>query len=102
VAAAAARASPAVRPIGPLRERSEARRRAGAVFRALTRLGERREQLALVRFFEDGYEDAQCLLGSWEDFGRDGFGRAKDVVQALATLEGPPSPALAGGDKEER
>lgn len=85
----AARAAPPIRAEGPLRARSEARRRSGAVFHSLVRIGARREYLSLVRFFEDGYDDAQSLLMAWEVLGRDGFTRAGDVICALDALDAP-------------
>ncbi len=93
----AARALAPVSNTGLLRERTEVRRRSGAVFHALGRIGARREQLSLVRFFEDGYDEAQLLLGSWEPLGREGFARAADVVRTLAALDAP-----ASDDKEEK
>lgn len=85
----AARAAPRVRTEGTLRARTEARRRAGALFHALGRLGKKREELALVRFIDDDYETAQATLSSWEMLGRDGFTRAEGVVSALDSLEAP-------------
>jgi hypothetical protein len=85
----AARAAPPVRAEGPLRIRTEARRRSGAVYHALARIGARREHLSLVRFFEDGYDDAQSLLTTWEVLGRDGFSRAGQATRALDALEVP-------------
>jgi len=97
----AARAAPPVRAEGPLRTRTEARRRSGAVYQALVRIGARREHLALVRFFEDGYDDAQSLLMAWEGLGRDGFLRAAEVIRALDALEAPVETATKVEDAKE-
>jgi len=83
----AARAAPRVRREGTLRARSEAVRGAGSLFRAAARLGRAYEELALVRFIDDGYEAAQATLSSWEKLGRDGFSRARAVVSVLESLD---------------
>lgn len=93
----AARAVPVTREKGSLRARTEARKNAGALFHALVRLGKKHEELSLVRFFEDGYDEAQAVLAAWEMLGKDGFLRAEEVVRELAALpeagaEAEPSP----------
>lgn len=85
----AARAAPRVRSEGTLRARTEARRRAGALFRSLVRLGKKRDALALVRFIDDDYDAAQALLSSWEMLDRGGFVRAQGVLSSLDALEDP-------------
>lgn len=91
----AARVVPIVREGGALRARTEARRKAGALFHALRRLGEKRDELALVRFFEDGYDDAQRVLAAWDVLGKDGFSRAEEVVRELDALPDPGAGAEA-------
>ncbi len=83
----AVRAAPRVVATGSLRARTESRQRAGALFHALGRLGRKRDELALVRFIDEGYDVAQATLASWEIFGRDGFTRAASVLSMLASLE---------------
>lgn len=69
-----------------LRVRSEARRRAGALFDALGRIGRQREELALVRFIDDGYDVAQAILTAWELLPRDAYLRSAEVIRALEAL----------------
>jgi hypothetical protein len=83
----AARVAPRVRAEGTLRSRTESRRRAGALFQALARLGKKRDALALVRFIDDDYDAAQAVLTSWEILDRDGFVRAEGVLSSLDALE---------------
>jgi hypothetical protein len=85
----AGRVSPRVRAEGTLRARTEARRRAGALFQALGRLAKKRDELALVRFMDDDYEIAQKLLSAWEMLPREAFTRAEGVLTALDALEDP-------------
>jgi hypothetical protein len=73
---------------GTLRAKTEARRQGGALFRALARLGKKREALALVGFMDDGYEAAQATLSAWEPMGRGAFARAEEVVALLDSLDG--------------
>jgi hypothetical protein len=82
----ASRAAPTVHAEGTLRARTEARRKAGAVFYQLKRIGDKREELSLLRFFEDGYEAAQAMLAAWEVLGKDGFSRAGEVIRELEAL----------------
>lgn len=95
----AERAAPRVHAEGTLRARSESRQRAGALFHALGRLGKKRDELALVRFIDDGYDVAQATLSSWETLGRDAFTRAENVLSTLASLDalGTESSDLAPG-----
>lgn len=83
----AQRAAPPVKSGGTLRARTEARQRAGALFHVLARLGHRYEELALVRFIDDGYDVAQATLSSWSPFGRAGFSRGAAVVGELSSLD---------------
>ena len=95
----AGRAAPPIRAEGSLRTRTETRRRAGAIYQALVRMGARREHLSLVRFFEDGYDDAQSLLMAWDGLGRDGFLRAAEVIRALDSLDALPGHASTNDTK---
>jgi hypothetical protein len=70
-----------------LRVRSEAKRQAGALFHALARIAKKRDELALVRFIDDGYEAAQAILSEWEALPREAFTRAEQVVRSLAALD---------------
>lgn len=89
------RAAPVVNPTGPLRARSDARRKSGAVFYMLRRISEKREELALIRFFEDTYQSAQVLLAAWDVLGKDGFARAEEVIRELDALPGAPTTPAA-------
>jgi hypothetical protein len=82
----AARAAPRVVQEGALRIRAESRQRSGALFRALRRIGARRDVLAHVGFIDDGYDHAQATLQAWSALDRDAFARAADVVAALEVL----------------
>jgi hypothetical protein len=70
----------------PLRERTEARRRAGAMLRALARLREWDQHHRSVRFIDDGYELAQRLVADWERLGDRGFTRAATLVAELDAI----------------
>lgn len=70
----------------PLRERIEARRAAGATWRALARLREWDQAHRNVRFIDDGYEQAQRLVRDWERLGERGFSAAAGLVQSLDAL----------------
>ncbi|HEY1087720.1 MAG TPA: hypothetical protein VGE37_08495, partial [Archangium sp.] len=70
----------------PLRERTEARRRAGAMLRALARLREWDQHHRGVRFIDDGYELAQRLVADWERLGDRGFTRAATLVAELDAI----------------
>jgi hypothetical protein len=83
----AERAAPPVKTGGTLRARTEARQRAGALFHVLPRLSRRYEDLALVRFIDDGYDVAQATLSSWSPFGREGFLRGAAVASELTSLD---------------
>lgn len=69
-----------------LRLRAEARQKAGALLAGVVRIGRKREELALVHFLDEGYDEAQALLRDWEVLPREGFGRAADVLAQLAAL----------------
>lgn len=91
--AVAGRIAPPVRPGGTLRARTEARQRSGALFQVLPRLARRYEELALVRFIDDGYDVAQATLSSWSPFGREGFARGAAVVTELKSIDAFPATA---------
>ena len=76
----------ALAPSGPLRERQEARRHAGAPWRALARLHAWDAQHRLVRFIDDGYDEAQALVADWARLGEPGFARAAALVASLDAL----------------
>ncbi len=84
----------------PLRERTEARRRAAAMLRALGTLRQWDQEHRAVRFIDDGYELAQRLVADWERFGERGFSKAAalvtelDAIPTLRPVDGaPPGPA---------
>lgn len=82
-------------PDAPLRERTDARRRAAAMLRSLGRLREWDQQHRSVRFIDDGYALAQRLVVDWERLGERGFTRAANLVtdlDAIPTLR-PVEPA---------
>ena len=76
-----------------LRERSEARKAAGAFLRALGRLREWDQQHRSVRFIDDGYEMAQHLVRDWERLGERGFATAAEFATQLDALPSEPRPA---------
>lgn len=79
----------------PLRERTDARRRAAAMLRSLGRLREWDQEHRSVRFIDDGYALAQRLVVDWERLGERGFTRAANLVielDAIPTLR-PVEPA---------
>lgn len=82
----AQRATAPVRSGGTLRARTEARQRSGALFHSIARIGRKYEELALVRFIDDGYDVAQALLTAWSQLGREGFARAAAVSSELTSL----------------
>lgn len=70
----------------PLRERTEARRAAGAFLRSLATLRTWDQAHRGVRFIDDGYELAQKLVKDWERFGDAGFTRAAALVGELDAI----------------
>ncbi len=70
----------------PLRERTDARRRAAAMLRALATLREWDQQHRSVRFIDDGYDLAQRLVQDWERLGERGFTRAANLVTELDAI----------------
>jgi hypothetical protein len=78
----------ALDPESPLRERADARREAGALWRVVQRLEQWDQQHRATRFIDDGYELAQALVKDWERLGPAGFRAAERLV---AELEGLPS-----------
>lgn len=73
-------------PDAPLRERTEARRRAAAMLRSLGRLREWDQQHRSVRFIDDGYALAQRLVVDWARLGERGFSRAANLVTELDAI----------------
>lgn len=73
-------------PDAPLRERTEARRRAAALLRALGRLREWDARHRSVRFIEDDYAQAQRLIADWGRLGERGFTRAAELVTELDSI----------------
>lgn len=67
----------------PLRERSEARKAAGALLRAVQRLRAWDQEHRSTRFVDDSYEQAQALVRAWERFGHERFEQAQALLQAL-------------------
>jgi hypothetical protein len=70
----------------PLRERTEARRRAAATLRALGRLRAWHDEARNVRFIDDGYDAAQRLVADWDRLGEPGFARAAALVAELDAI----------------
>lgn len=70
----------------PLRERTDARRRAAATLRSLSMLREWDQQHRTVRFIDDGYELAQRLVVDWGRLGERGFTRAASLVAELDAI----------------
>jgi hypothetical protein len=64
----AARSCSSLDPKARLSLRTEARHAAGALFRAVARIGRFHEEHRLIRHFDDGYDVAQHLLREWEPF----------------------------------
>ncbi|QSQ16313.1 hypothetical protein [Myxococcus landrumensis] len=72
-------------PRASLSQKAEARRSAGAGLRGLGRLARWDAEHRAVRFFDDGYEDAQLLLAEWASFGEPGFRLASERERELST-----------------
>lgn len=85
---------------GSMRDRSGARRAAGAFLRALRQLRRWAEESGSVRFFDDDYEAAQLYLTQWENLGDDGFHHAERIIRELealdATVTGQGEPQTTG------
>ena len=73
-------------PDAPLRERTDARRRAAAMLRALATLRAWDQQHRSVRFIDDGFALAQRLVVDWERLGERGFSRAAHLVSELVAI----------------
>lgn len=74
-------------PTAPLRDRTEARKAAGAFLKALGTLRAWDQEHRAVRFFEgDDYDKAQAMVGAWGVLGDQGFREAERV---LSELENP-------------
>lgn len=69
-----------------LRERSEVRRRSGAVFRAVVRMREWDQRHRSVHFIDDEYGWAQRLVVDWARLGEPGFSWAAAQVAELEAL----------------
>jgi hypothetical protein len=70
----------------PLRERTEARRRAAAMLRGLATLREWDQAHRSTRFIDDGYDLAQRLVADWERLGERGFAKAALLVSELDAI----------------
>jgi hypothetical protein len=68
----------------PLRDRTEARRAAGGLVRALGRLEAWDQEHRALRFFEDGYPAAQALVKDWGRLGPHGFLALREAAASLA------------------
>lgn len=78
----------ALDPESPLRERADARREAGALWRVVLRLEQWDQQHRATRFIDDGYEESQRLVRDWERLGPAGFAAAHRLVGELEALPG--------------
>lgn len=77
----------ALSPTMPLRDRSEARKQAGAMLRALLTLRAWDQEHRAVRFFdEEEYAKSQALVSAWEVLGDRGF---REAERLLSELENP-------------
>ncbi len=70
-------------PTTPLRDRTEARKQAGAFLKALVQLRAWDQEHRAVRFFEDDYEKAQAMVKAWEVLGDRGFREAERLLSEL-------------------
>lgn len=73
-------------PQATWRVRSEALQASGEWFRAVRRLHRWDEEHRAVRFFDDGYEQAQALISDWQRLGERGFAAVRERLDALETL----------------
>jgi hypothetical protein len=73
-------------PTTPLRERTDARKQAGAFLKALVRLRSWDQEHRAVRFFEEDYEKSQAMVKAWEVLGDKGF---REAERLLSELENP-------------
>lgn len=73
-------------PESPLRERSEARARAGSLLHVVGRLEQWDQAHRSTHFIDDGYAVAQALVKDWERLGPAGFDAARRVVAELNAL----------------
>lgn len=71
---------------GTLSTRSEATHAGAAFLDALQRLGTWRREWAMVRFMDDGYDEAQLHLDVWDTLGQAGFERAATIADTLHSL----------------
>ena len=72
---------------GPSTPSSVALAFCSALLRVVATLDVDREQLAHVRFFDEGYELAQATLAAWDVLGKDGFARVREVVRELDAID---------------
>lgn len=70
----------------PMRERSEARRAAPALARALGRLEAWDQEHRTRRFFDDGYQEGQALARDWQRLGPGGFEQFRAAAAAVEAL----------------
>lgn len=70
----------------PLRDRTQARRAAGALLRGVGRLRAWDAEHRAVRFIDDGYQLAQELVREWERLGNRGFRTAERLAGELEAL----------------
>lgn len=73
-------------PTTPLRERTDARKQAGALLKALGKLRAWDQEHRAVRFFEEDYEKSQAMVKAWEVLGDKGF---REAERLLSELENP-------------
>ncbi len=71
---------------GPLRERTEARRRAAALLRSVATLRQWDQQHRAVHFIDENHAQVQRLIADWSRLGEQGFSRAAAAVSKLDTL----------------
>jgi hypothetical protein len=76
----------------PLRERTQARRRAGAFLRVFARLRAWDQEHRATRFFDDGYEGAQALVRRWEPMTDARFTSAAHLAASLEALSQQATP----------
>ena len=70
-------------PTTSLRDRTEARRQAGALLKSLARMRAWDQEHRAIRFFEEDYQKAQGLVKAWEVLGDAGFREAERLVSEL-------------------
>lgn len=73
-------------PVTALRDRTDARKQAGAFLKSLQKLRAWDQEHRAVRFFEDDYEKSQAMVKAWEVLGDKGF---REAERLLSELENP-------------